>query len=1025
MSKKFIANIKNIRNAIDTNKLVVFAGAGISIDAGVPGWGTLIDEMKSEIDIPNGEQDYLRIAQMYFNERQQKEYIEKVRTVLKHKKIMYNEIHEAIFKLVPEHILTTNYDDLLEKVIKKESLPFSVVSKDSEFPYALNANLLVKIHGDLNHTDIVLKEDDYIDYSINHPLIEAFIKSVFASKVVLFVGYGFSDLNLKMIIQTVRNILGRDFQNAYLLSIEKNMHPSQREYLKNKGINVVNYYDAQDDSGNNYIDSYLTGNNALNELYFKKGENLSEKGQLLLNTLRFISTFDKFNEPLTEKNVIDQIYLSLKRFSEFKSLPPDFVANLFPFNDSTKYVHNYEAYSLLTTNHRLYDLFFDQITYENDEVKFKSSPEMNLSVHQIKEIEIKLKEIITVLNESLIFHIFKENKKPDSLGNFGWSETSQKLQVKFPEKCNCLICRLSRFQFNSVLKESLTLGVNETTNIHSDIQLGYASYKIGNFHQAVRIFGEAANKAWQAGKYFYYYISKHNIKTLRNLIKLYESNLSKEEKEKILKELEDIDFDKLLFQIPYMGKSEYELLKTIRDDGVLSRAEAQIDKTHKDILHAFEVYKRGGFVIGTYYPQIIEIELLKIITFYTNNYIVSDEFKQFKKVCKKAIEALLISYATISDYKEKLKEFDKLFFDVVIFYCDAKEVQEISEAYQITDLTFNQKDLSEIIDSINNFLASFFESSKFFKGETYSDKLLNNQLTNTFFEEKCKTIFSNIFLILSGVELDIQFANPLSQNLINFLNHESVLRKSEIDYLCAFIHKNYKIFSKEDCISLLKVIIRKPIIYDDTSFLRTISFVFRENKFSGITDRNFISQLLSAIQIKNKHSNAVVYLWDVSDDLIKEELRQILVDNLSSDFDSDVFALAAVKNMLDYNLFFEKYISNLNLTKGSGSYTLVDGKPRLQSFRFLNAVHFIYKMKISGNDERLQGLTDLSEYMKFLINPEEYDYSKFQIEWLYILSGDVFYERLAKIPAFREAFVKGLKSRFDVELAEKYFKYFD
>ncbi len=183
MSNKFFTDLKNIRNAIDTNRLVVFAGAGISIDAGIQSWDSLIDEMKSEIEIPKNESDYLRIAQMYYNDRQMKEYIDKVRSVLKHKKIKYNEIHEGIFQLNPEHILTTNYDDLLEQVIKKESLPFSVVSSDREFPYALNTNLLVKIHGDLDNTDIVLKEDDYLDYSLNHPLIEAFLKSVFASKL--------------------------------------------------------------------------------------------------------------------------------------------------------------------------------------------------------------------------------------------------------------------------------------------------------------------------------------------------------------------------------------------------------------------------------------------------------------------------------------------------------------------------------------------------------------------------------------------------------------------------------------------------------------------------------------------------------------------------------------------------------------------------------------------------------------------------------------------------------------------------
>lgn len=150
--------------------------------------------MKADINVPSNENDYLRIAQMYFNDRQQKEYIEKIRLVLKHTKVKHNVLHEEIFNLNPEHILTTNYDDLLDQVIKVKSLPFSIISKDHDFPYALNNKHLVKIHGDLSDTELVLKEDDYIDYSRKHPLIEGFIKSAFVSKVVLFVGYGFLTL---------------------------------------------------------------------------------------------------------------------------------------------------------------------------------------------------------------------------------------------------------------------------------------------------------------------------------------------------------------------------------------------------------------------------------------------------------------------------------------------------------------------------------------------------------------------------------------------------------------------------------------------------------------------------------------------------------------------------------------------------------------------------------------------------------------------------------------------------------------
>lgn len=1026
MSKKFFTDIKNIRNAIDTNKLVVFAGAGISVDAGIPNWGALIDEMKSEIAIPPNEADYLRIAQMYYNERQQIEYIDKIRSVLKHKKVKYNEIHEWVFKLNPEHILTTNYDDLLEQVIKKESLPFSVVSKDKEFPYALNTNLLVKVHGDLNGTEVVLKEDDYLDYSLNHPLIEAFLKSVFASKVVLFVGYGFSDINLKMIVQTVRNILGKDFQNAYLLSVEEHLHPTQREYLKNRGINVINYFDAVNADGANYITDYLNGKNALNEMLFEKGEDISEKGQHLLNFLVFLSTYDKFNEPLTEKNIIDQIYLSLNRFSEFQTLPPDFIANIYPFNDSKKYVYNYESNSLLTRNDLLVDLFFNQIEYVEDEVRFNPNPETTLTDSEIKEVERKLKEIIRILNFSMIFYLFKENEKPDFFGYRGWSDKYKKLYVKPATKCNCFNCRLNRFEFSSVIADTLNSTINATTSIQSDLELAYANHKIGNFHQSYRLFEEVANKAWEAGKYFSYYIAKHNIKTLRNLINFYESTLKEEEKKKIVREMDDIDFDKLISQIPYLGEKEYELLKIIRDDDILHRAEKQIDELHRKILDIYDGYKTGrSWSKGPYYPQQIETEIYKVITFYTNNYIVADEFINLTRVIKKGIEALLVNYATNESYEERIKEFNKNFFDMIVFYGDAEEVRKTTQKYEINKIDFNERSLSEILVSVNNFLKSFFEENKFFGRSTHADKLTRNQISSDFFQDKCRKKFNNIFLLLSGMKLTKEKAPDLIQNLLDFIQHESFLHRKEIEFLCAFMYKHYQLFTKENLEALLKSVLVKLNFYNDGDLLRTIAYIIQENNFDRISDRELIFNFLSLTKYSDRKANTLIYLWAISDDSIREVLKNKIIEKLDEKFNDDLYTNAVFNNILDYNQYFEQYISEINNTKENGAYTNSSGRPKMQSLVFINAMIFIYNMNVKSNDKRLEAFTNLADYMKFYLNPEKFDYTNFKVEWLDIVDGrEVFYKRFAKIPVLKKEIEKALKEKFDSDLAELYTKYF-
>ena len=94
------------------------------------------------------------------------------------------------------------------------------------------------MHGDFNVGNIVLTENDYYNYNNNFPLINAFVKSLFASKLILFIGFSFNDMNLKILLNSVSNILKENMQRIYLLT-NKDIDSIQRNYYEKKGINIV------------------------------------------------------------------------------------------------------------------------------------------------------------------------------------------------------------------------------------------------------------------------------------------------------------------------------------------------------------------------------------------------------------------------------------------------------------------------------------------------------------------------------------------------------------------------------------------------------------------------------------------------------------------------------------------------------------------------------------------------------------------------------------------------------------------
>lgn len=222
-----------IRKAIENKKLAVFIGSAVSYDSNLPSWEKLINAMKGALEIQRTN-DYLKIAEHYYLQYGRNTYYNKINEFFPSGS-QPNKLHESILSLKPQHIITTNWDDLLEKAITKNNDLYFTVADDHELASAPTSQLLVKMHGDLNHRNIVFKESDYLSYSDHYPLIENFVKSLFSTHVVVFIGYSISDYNLNQIIKWVRNRTN-DAPPAFTILTEEKITISESNYLREKGI---------------------------------------------------------------------------------------------------------------------------------------------------------------------------------------------------------------------------------------------------------------------------------------------------------------------------------------------------------------------------------------------------------------------------------------------------------------------------------------------------------------------------------------------------------------------------------------------------------------------------------------------------------------------------------------------------------------------------------------------------------------------------------------------------------------------
>ncbi|AZM95294.1 SIR2 family protein [Vreelandella venusta] len=232
-------HIKNIKQANEEDRLAIFVGAGVSKSSDtdyirLPSWSDLITEIKSDLGV-EGELDYLKLAQLYYLEFGEQTYIQTLRKYFP-EDIVPSILHKKILNLSPRVIITTNWDCIIENAIEQEGYLYDTICTDKDLVKSTSQSKFIKIHGDFKNHNIVFKEDDYLNYSRNFPLIENYIKSIFSTHTVLFLGYSYNDINLKHIMKWMQSH-STSAPPMYLVSFYENK--PQESYLRNHGITTL------------------------------------------------------------------------------------------------------------------------------------------------------------------------------------------------------------------------------------------------------------------------------------------------------------------------------------------------------------------------------------------------------------------------------------------------------------------------------------------------------------------------------------------------------------------------------------------------------------------------------------------------------------------------------------------------------------------------------------------------------------------------------------------------------------------
>jgi NAD-dependent SIR2 family protein deacetylase len=203
------------REAIDPENTILFVGAGVSQNLGLPSWSALMDEIARQLGYDPrlfkllG--DYLSLAEFYEIERGSIGPLRSWMDVNWHGKeiqIATSDVHEAIVKTGFRKIYTTNFDRWLERACEYWNVRYRKILTVSDLTAKQNGELeIVKFHGDFDDDrTLVLTESNYFERLDFESPIDQMLRADVLRHPVLFVGYSLSDINVRYLFHKLSKI---------------------------------------------------------------------------------------------------------------------------------------------------------------------------------------------------------------------------------------------------------------------------------------------------------------------------------------------------------------------------------------------------------------------------------------------------------------------------------------------------------------------------------------------------------------------------------------------------------------------------------------------------------------------------------------------------------------------------------------------------------------------------------------------------------------------------------------------------
>jgi len=696
------------------------------------------------------------------------------------------------------------------------------------------------------------------------------------------------------------------------------------------------------------------------------------------------------------KPILEQVYDYVSaRHKEISFYPISLFINHYPFK--TNSYSYYSVFNLNTDNEELFELFKSvEISSEND-IDIKDS-KFYKDIHDYKT---KIKKVLSGLSANHIFSISNNKSR-------------ERLSIRYSEEkiCECPKCCFNKFKFSACFHN-----LNNHSDSIEDLQKSsYLNYQIGNYLVAIEKQKEVLEKYKKEHLNTLFFIGQFNLTKLSIFVRnnYYGENSADE----LLQNLGTISLDHE--EASLSSKENIKLIKYLKENNFYTDRRNKIEETTRKLIDQYYESLNGGWSSNSDVWNLIN-DFANFESFIVNNFIVYDKFKEFQDVFSIFLEGLFASHAIADNQHSRLDGFDDWIITKILHYGRAETINKYYRRYKLKKVIYDKTSQEE--GSFTELLDNFFNNTNL--NEAF---IKNCEENNRRFWEYYDNVFKNILTIVSILDLDKNFINKFSKQLIDYLKTQTYIQSQSYKYINTFLYRCGKVIDKGLINSFFELGLNNHFFHD-SEFYEALLNVVRKVKYKiSINAEQF--EIIKKIAFNechictNKHSDTIIIpLYLIIDNIdYKEEIGRIIKVRLEQEFSFKLFYLATIFELilLDdemLNKAIELSVPKNNEVSFKNAFLGIDDK----RFERVNSIlNLCFKFDIDTTAERFQYYKTLDNYYSWLVDMDNFNYDSFDAKWIGEYTTRYYYRKIYSCEIVKNILESIIKDKFESSL-ERYY----